>query len=371
MSGPEHSSRRRGGACARARGAARCGAPRRGGSAPAPSAIARQAAGLTAIPQWLARDLDCSSALGIEAGAPVDDAVAARVDRDEARRPRAAARRASLQKSAQHSPSRQERLNSPGAPSEPSRPTASTCRRTSGWTASGSSCGRAERDDAADQVGAARGEHLGEAAAAALADRRPPAGPARRRSARGAAPAARTSAPEQSTLARMPALAWCGSRPAAASRPSARASRRRPGSPGSAAPGGRGRRSAPRRAEPGRAAAPRLEAEAGLPPERRPGAADTDDGCLHGDYNLVTRTAGFRSRQLHCAVHDRFPAVRARDHPGRQSSSSSERPDPEPGPRRAARARARRPGSTAPTCSSSRGGYPAPPGSPPTSRGSS
>ena len=47
------------------------------------------------------------------------------------RTPRAAARRRS-QKSAQQSPSMQERLNRPGAPSDPRRPTASTCAARAG-----------------------------------------------------------------------------------------------------------------------------------------------------------------------------------------------------------------------------------------------
>jgi len=43
--------------------------------------------------------------------------------------------------SAQQSPSRHARLNRPGTPSVPSRPTAVTCTRTNGWTAKGSASG--------------------------------------------------------------------------------------------------------------------------------------------------------------------------------------------------------------------------------------
>ena len=71
--------------------------------------------GCTAMPQWLARHLDMLVGGRIEAGVPVHDAVALRVDRDEADagRQRPASR---SQKSAQQSPSRQVRLNRPGRP---------------------------------------------------------------------------------------------------------------------------------------------------------------------------------------------------------------------------------------------------------------
>ena len=78
-------------------------------------------------------DLDVLVGRGIQASAPVDDSVTAGIDGHEAdvggERPGEL-----LQKPAQQSPSRQERLKNPGAPSVPSRPMASTCSLTSGWS---------------------------------------------------------------------------------------------------------------------------------------------------------------------------------------------------------------------------------------------
>ncbi len=73
--------------------------------------------------------------VGIQARAPVDDPVAARVHRDglDARPP--AARRGPLRKPAQHSPSLQLVENTPGIPRSPSRATSRTVRSTCAETA--------------------------------------------------------------------------------------------------------------------------------------------------------------------------------------------------------------------------------------------
>ena len=105
------------------------------------SATARQAARETAMPQWEAPISTSSVGVRVEARAPVDHAVALRVDRHERDAARERPARGRPRTFEQQSPSRHERLNSPGAPSEPSRLTASTWSRTSGCTASGSICG--------------------------------------------------------------------------------------------------------------------------------------------------------------------------------------------------------------------------------------
>ena len=77
---------------------------------------------------------------GVQAGTPVHDAVRARVDghkADRAGNGRSTARRTS----AQHSPSRQSRLNRPGAPRLPRAPTTCTWKRAKGWMANGSTSG--------------------------------------------------------------------------------------------------------------------------------------------------------------------------------------------------------------------------------------
>ena len=187
------------------------------------------------MPQWLARISTCSSAHGIEAGAPVDDAVAARVDGhepDPGRQRRSEGRPEAGAAVAVEAGPLEEAGRAEGA--EPADGLdLESHERVDGQRID---VRRAERDESADQVRPARGEHLGEAAAAALARSRRPACPARPPRGRAAAP----GAPERRRSIRRwrACRLWPGgSRPAAASRPSSRASRRRRGSRGSGATG--------------------------------------------------------------------------------------------------------------------------------------
>ena len=259
--------------------------------------------------------------------------------RTRTRRPAGSGAASAVQKSAQHSPSRQERLKRPGAPSEPSRPTVSTCRRTSGWTASGSSCG--EPSVTSPQT------RSGRRAASTLA--RPP--PRLWPITTARLPCSATTLlealleplePRRPSRRRWRACPpWrCGSRPAAASWPSGASEPSPARKPGISSTG----RPRPSSSPSPRRTGSRSSAAASSPKRasRQSGGRRTardDDGCLHrGQDNLVPRTAGKRARPR----RDRFPAVRAvtiQD----GKLVVEQRPDPEPGARRGAGARARRP----------------------------
>ena len=171
------------------------------------------------MPQWLAPISMLLVGDRVEAGAPVDDAVAARVDGHEPHAGRERRREVAPERS-QHSPSRHARLNRPGAPSEPSRLTASTPSRTSGCTASGSTCAEPECDEPQTRSGRRTASTL-----AMLPPRLCPITtarwPCRRPGARAAAQGRSCPAPARTRRSPASRPATGGSRRAAASRPSA------------------------------------------------------------------------------------------------------------------------------------------------------
>ena len=155
-------------------------------------------------------------------------------------------------------------------------------------------------------------------ALALLARRGPRAGPR----------AARRAAPEQSTFARMPAL--LGRWPVRRSqRVMSAASRRRPGSPGSAARAGRGRPRRPRPGGPGRAERCGLEADPRFPPERRPGTSELESvlsprvrvpevGRCRPRPHVYTVVPASNT-DIDRAGRIVLPARARRDHPGRRA----------------------------------------------------
>ena len=98
-----------------------------------------------------------------------------------------------------------ERLKRPGAPSEPSAADGLDLQPHQRMHRERVELRRAERDDPGHELRAARGEHVGERAAAALADDRGRL-PARATSFSRRCSSRSHRGPEQSTLARMPAL---------------------------------------------------------------------------------------------------------------------------------------------------------------------
>ena len=107
----------------------------------------------------------------VQAAAPVDDAVAAGVDRGEAR-PRVAAAPGSASQLVAGAPPGDAVLAHHPAEAGPAEPGEHLERptRSTGWTAPGASIGLPMRDDAGDQVGAARGQAAGDQAAEAVPD---------------------------------------------------------------------------------------------------------------------------------------------------------------------------------------------------------
>ena len=220
-------------------------------------------------------------------------------------------------------------MNSPGAPSEPSRLTASTCSRTSGCTASGSTCGEPSVTSPQTRSGRRTASTL-----AMLPPRLWPITTARwpcsatRRSSRCSSRSC--PAPAQPTLARIPARdgpVAGAAQPVAHQRQravaghEARDQQRR-------APAAVAR--ARRRAGSGRAAAPRPRARHG-PPATAADATRDERQSLHREHvNLVPRAARFRARA-------------AGDDPGRAARGRGA-PRPRARPRRGAGARAGRPG---------------------------
>ena len=147
---------------------------------------------------------------------------------------------ASAQKSVQQSPQRHEWRKSPLTPTVPSAPTAKTCARDERVDRERLGQRRTERDDPADEVGPALGEDAREVAAAALADDRRPLALALDEHldllleplhGRLRAVDVHADAGALGVVVRAPQPA----------RHERRASRRRPGSRGSAGPAGRGR----------------------------------------------------------------------------------------------------------------------------------
>src|SRR5256714_460562 len=123
-------------------------------------------------------DLDQARAL-VETRPPLDDAVAARIDRDVAHTGRDLARQGLPE--ARAAPPRPAAVSEKAAPSErPQRPDREHLSPEERMDCEGVGLRRAERDDAGDEIGPAHGQHLGEFAAAALADDRdllaPPTG---------------------------------------------------------------------------------------------------------------------------------------------------------------------------------------------------
>ena len=311
------------------------------------------------MPQWLALDLDVLGG-GVQAGAPAHDAVGARVHRHVARRRAASGlRRGPRRPSSSRRPGR-SRENRPGTPSLPSVATASIWQRTSGWTGSGSVRGSPASRCPDTRSGRRRASTLAKVPPRlwpTIAARRP----WRSTSARGAAPGARSLAPEQATLARMPGRLGVVAGALEPAGHDAAATRRRPGSPGSAAPAGRARRSRPRPRNTGS----RSSAASSRPmrDSRQKGgwvvvSAKVIDLCpTYAAGPLPDRRNPNGAAGLDFQPCERSPFART-------TSWSRSTPIPAPGPGEILVA-VGPPASTAPTCCSARARYPAPPGSPP------